>query len=45
VSELELRCGRREVARAHFDAALLLARNRAERRFLEQRLACCQQVD
>ena len=37
--ELELRRGRRETARAHFERALLLARNGEERRFLEKRLA------
>ena len=36
--ELELRAGRREAARAHFRAALALARNGAERRLLERRL-------
>ena len=38
LGELELRAGRREVAREHFQAALALARNPMERHFLEQRL-------
>lgn len=45
LAELELRCGRHDVARVHFEAALVLARNRAERRFLEQRLTGCQRAD
>jgi RNA polymerase sigma-70 factor (ECF subfamily) len=39
--ELELRLGRREVARAHFRVAMGLARSRSERRLLEQRMAAC----
>jgi RNA polymerase sigma factor (sigma-70 family) len=39
LGELELRRGRVESARAHFRAALELARNPMERRFLEQRIA------
>jgi RNA polymerase sigma-70 factor (ECF subfamily) len=39
LGELELRSGRREVAREHLRAALALARNPAERRFLERRIA------
>jgi RNA polymerase sigma-70 factor (ECF subfamily) len=39
--ELELRQGNTGVARGHFAAALALARNPAERRFLEQRLRAC----
>jgi RNA polymerase sigma-70 factor (ECF subfamily) len=39
--ELELRSGRPETARAHFEAALGLARNDAERRFLNRRLEAC----
>jgi RNA polymerase sigma factor (sigma-70 family) len=39
--ELELRRGDREAARGFFSAALGLARNGAERRFLEKRLAHC----
>jgi RNA polymerase sigma factor (sigma-70 family) len=38
LAELELRRGRPEPARAHFAAALALARNDAERRFLEKRV-------
>jgi RNA polymerase sigma-70 factor (ECF subfamily) len=41
LGELELRLGNRERARAHLQAALDLARNDAERRFLARRLACC----
>jgi RNA polymerase sigma factor (sigma-70 family) len=39
--ELELRRGNPEGARAHFQAALGLARNAMERRFLEKRLRWC----
>jgi RNA polymerase sigma-70 factor (ECF subfamily) len=39
--ELELRRGRREVARTYFEAALRLARNDAERSFLQRRLSAC----
>jgi RNA polymerase sigma-70 factor (ECF subfamily) len=39
LGELELRRGRHKVAREHFRAAIALARNPMERRFLEQRLA------
>jgi RNA polymerase sigma-70 factor (ECF subfamily) len=39
--ELELRARRPEAARAHFEAALVLARSDAERRFLQRRLAAC----
>lgn len=38
LGELELRRGSHETAREHFRAALALARNPAERRFLEQRV-------
>ena len=41
--EFELRRGRREAAREHFAAALDLARNPTERRFLERRLRACEQ--
>jgi RNA polymerase sigma-70 factor (ECF subfamily) len=41
LGEQELRRGNREAARAHFAAALGLARNPAERRFLEKRLRSC----
>ncbi|MCU1277196.1 MAG: polymerase sigma-70 factor, subfamily [bacterium] len=40
--ELELDLGRRSVAREHYRAALALARNLAERRFLERRIAACE---
>ena len=39
--ELELRLGQRAVARGHFEAALGLARNAAERAFLERRIGEC----
>ena len=39
--ELELRCGQRAVARDHLQAALGLARNSAERRFLRRRISEC----
>jgi len=42
LGELELRRGRRETAREHFGAALALARNPMERRFLEQRVSACE---
>lgn len=41
LGELELRCGRAEAAREHFQAALTLARNPMERRFFEQRINAC----
>lgn len=42
LGDLELRCGRSEVAREHFRAALRLARNDAERRFLARRVSDCE---
>ena len=42
LGELELRCNRLDQAREHFHAALALARNAMERRFLEQRLGACE---
>jgi RNA polymerase sigma factor (sigma-70 family) len=42
LGELELRLGRYEVAREHFRAALVLARNPMERRFLSQRVDACE---
>jgi RNA polymerase sigma factor (sigma-70 family) len=42
LGELELRCGRRDIGREHFQAALALARNPMERRFLEQRVSACE---
>jgi RNA polymerase sigma-70 factor (ECF subfamily) len=39
--ELELRRGRHDAAREHFRAALALARNAMERKFLEQRVSAC----
>jgi RNA polymerase sigma-70 factor (ECF subfamily) len=41
LGELELRCGHAEVARKHFQEARRLARNEAERRFLENRFEEC----
>jgi RNA polymerase sigma-70 factor (ECF subfamily) len=41
LGELELRQGRKEIARVHFEAAVAVARNPSERRFLEQRAASC----
>ena len=42
LGELELRRGSARVASGHFNAALALARNGLERRFLSARLAACQ---
>jgi RNA polymerase sigma factor (sigma-70 family) len=42
LGEFELRNERGEVARDHFRAALALARNPMERRFLEQRVDACE---
>jgi len=42
IAELELRRGDREPAREHFEAALALARNPTERRFLEKRVRVCE---
>jgi RNA polymerase sigma-70 factor (ECF subfamily) len=42
LGELELALGRRSVAREHFQAALELARNPAERRYLVRRIAACE---
>ena len=42
MGELELRRGDRDAARAHLQAALDLARNPAERRFLMKRLLVCE---
>jgi RNA polymerase sigma factor (sigma-70 family) len=41
LGEFEFRIGRYEIAREHFTAALALARNQMERRFLGQRLNAC----
>ena len=41
LGELELRCGRGITARPHFEAALKLARNPAERQYLEQKIVAC----
>jgi len=42
LGELELRDGNRSAARAHFSTAATLARNEAERRFLEKRMRECE---
>jgi predicted RNA polymerase sigma factor len=42
LGELEHRAGRHETARDRFQAALALARNPAERQFLERRIGACQ---
>jgi RNA polymerase sigma factor (sigma-70 family) len=42
LAELELRRGRRAVAREHFQAAFALARNAMERRFFERRIGACE---
>lgn len=41
LGEFELRLGRLDVARDHFHAALAVARNPVEQRFLEQRMSAC----
>jgi RNA polymerase sigma factor (sigma-70 family) len=41
LGELELRRGRRDAARTHFESAAALARSPAERRFLERRAQAC----
>jgi RNA polymerase sigma-70 factor (ECF subfamily) len=45
LGELELRRGRHKIARKHFRAALTLARNPMERRFLDQRVGACVRGD
>lgn len=45
LGELELRRGGQDTAREHFRAALALARNPMERRFLEQRVSACNRSD
>jgi RNA polymerase sigma-70 factor (ECF subfamily) len=42
LGELELRRGKYQTAREHFRAALALARNPMERRFLDRRLGACE---
>jgi RNA polymerase sigma-70 factor (ECF subfamily) len=42
MGELELRKGNRDVARAHLEAALAVARSGMERRFLLLRVAACE---
>ena len=42
VGELHLRRGHVEIAREHFQAAVALARNPTERRFLEKRISACE---
>jgi RNA polymerase sigma factor (sigma-70 family) len=41
MGELELRRGNRDLARRHFSAALTLARNPTEHRFLQKRIRAC----
>ncbi len=41
MGELEFRCGRYVEARQHFRVAVALARNAAERGFLERRERAC----
>jgi predicted RNA polymerase sigma factor len=45
LGELEFRCGRHATARSHFRAALALARNPMERRFLDRRVSACEQAN
>jgi RNA polymerase sigma factor (sigma-70 family) len=45
LGELEFRRGQHETARDHFRAALALARNPMERRFLDQRVSACERDD
>ena len=45
LGEMELRRGEHSAARAHFAAALDLARNDAERRFIEKRLRGCAEAE
>jgi RNA polymerase sigma factor (sigma-70 family) len=42
LGEFEFRSGKHEIAREHFRAALALARNPMERRFLDQRVSACE---
>ncbi len=41
LGEFEFQCGRRAAAREHFTAALILARNPMEHRFIERRISAC----
>lgn len=41
LGEYEFQCGRHGAAREHFAAALTLARNPVEQRFIEQRISAC----
>ena len=45
MGEFELRRGRREIAREHFERALALARNPMERRFLDDRVRACDRAE
>jgi predicted RNA polymerase sigma factor len=45
LGDFELRRGRRDVARQHFRAALALARNPMEHRFLHERLSACEGIE
>jgi len=42
LGEMELRSGKNELARTHFQEALALARNPMERQFLEKRVSACE---
>ena len=41
LGEFELQCGRHAAAREHFTAALPVARNSVEQKFIEQRIVAC----
>jgi RNA polymerase sigma-70 factor (ECF subfamily) len=43
LGDLELRCGHRDIARAHFSDALQRARNPMERAFFQQRVRACEE--
>ncbi|MBV8742991.1 MAG: hypothetical protein JOZ12_14475, partial [Sinobacteraceae bacterium] len=43
LGEFELQCGRHAAAREHFTVALPLARNPVEQRFIQQRMAACEE--
>ena len=45
LGEMELRSGKNELARTHFQEALALARNPMERQFLEKRVSACEVED
>jgi predicted RNA polymerase sigma factor len=43
LGDLELRCGHRDIARAHFSDAFQRARNPMEREFFQQRVRACEE--